>query len=317
MRSPLRASAATASAAAAAASSYPALRAFLSHKSEAYHLDALPAEETRAALLEWYEGNRRHLPWRGDAPPYNGSTAGVNAANPPPVPAATAEGASPSVARSAPAPVDAYGVWVSEIMCQQTRVEAVIPYWLAWMEAFPTVEALAAASEEEVNARWAGLGFYRRARMLHEGSKQVVNEFGGVLPDTVDGLLRIKGVGPYTAGAVASIANGVPAPVVDGNVLRLLSRLCAIATSPKESAFCADGKLSWALAERLVKAGGGKRAGDLNQAMMELGATLCAPGGSGTDVRDPLRGLYRSTAIGRDVFAARRAGELPGWVGAS
>jgi len=131
--------------------------------------------------------------------------------------------------------------------------------------------------------------------MLHEGSKQVVNEFGGVLPDTVDGLLRIKGVGPYTAGAVASIAHGVAAPVVDGNVLRLLSRLCAIATSPKESAFCADGKLSWVLAERLVKAGGGKRAGELNQAMMELGATLCAPGGSGTDVRDPLQGLQELT----------------------
>ena len=102
--------------------------------------------------------------------------------------------------------------------------------------------------------------------MLHEGARQVVADHGGALPTTVDGLLAIKGVGPYTAGAIASIAHGVAAPIVDGNVLRVLSRLCAIAASPKEPAFCADGKLAWALARQLVEADGGVTPGDLNQA---------------------------------------------------
>ena len=142
-------------------SSYPALRAFLDHDSTSYHT-SVPFEEIHAALLKWYRQNRRHLPWRGDSPPYNGSTAGVNG------PGLRIKPAPVKVEAASVATVSAYGVWVSEIMCQQTRVEAVIPYWLAWMEAFPTVQALAAATEEEVNARWAGLGFYRRARMLHE-----------------------------------------------------------------------------------------------------------------------------------------------------
>ena len=126
----------------------------MEHDSEAYHLEG-PTDEMRSALLEWYGQNRRRLPWRGDPPPYNGSTAGINsaAASAPAAPAAPASTPATPVA-----PVSAYGVWVSEIMCQQTRVEAVIPYWLAWMEAFPTVEALAAAGDEEVNARWASTG---------------------------------------------------------------------------------------------------------------------------------------------------------------
>ena len=288
-----------------AADKYPALVKFLQHSDESYHLEQ-PTEEIREALIGWYALNRRRLPWRGDAPPYNGSTAGINAVDskaaaavvPPPPPAAPGAG------------VSAYGVWVSEIMCQQTRVEAVIPYWEAWMQAFPTVEALAAATEEEVNARWAGLGFYRRARMLHEASRQVVGELGGVLPTSVDELMRIKGIGRYTAGAVASISAGVAAPVVDGNVLRVLSRLCAIAANPKEAKFCADGKLAWRLAEQLVRAGGGAQPGELNQALMELGATLCAPGGSGVDGRDPLAPFYASAAIGRDAHRAHRRGEL-------
>ena len=147
----------------AAPSSYPALRAFLAHSSEAYHLDNLPAEQVRTALIDWYDANRRRLPWRGDPPPYNGSTAGINAARPAATTAAAAVAAVAATPSADPPPgevsvIDPYGVWVSEIMLQQTRVEAVIPYWLAWMEAFPTVESLAAASEEEVNAKWAGLG---------------------------------------------------------------------------------------------------------------------------------------------------------------
>ena len=188
---------------------YPAISRFLEHSDDSYHCD-VPFEDVRTALLDWYSQNRRRLPWRGDAPPYNGSTAGINAGGSKAAAAAATAATSPpaALAESPTTAVSAYGVWVSEIMCQQTRVEAVIPYWLAWMEAFPTVEALAAASEEEVNARWAGLGFYRRAKMLHEGSQQVVRELGGALPTTVDGLLKIKGIGPYTAGAIASISAG-------------------------------------------------------------------------------------------------------------
>lgn len=186
--------------------------------------------------------------------------------------------------------------------------QAVVPYWLAWMEAFPTVEALAAASESQVNAQWAGLGFYRRAAMLHAAARQVVDKHGGQIPRTVDGLMGLSGVGRYTAGAIASICFDVAAPVVDGNVLRMLSRLRGVAASPKRPAYC--DKLAWALAERLVVAGGGERPGDLNQAIMELGATYCAPDGTGRDSRDPLRGMYLSTAIGADAARAQAARRL-------
>lgn len=286
---------------------YPALRRFLQHSDVSYHKEGFHAAEVRKELLRWYDANRRRLPWRGDAPPYNGSTAGINTARAPiHVTTVPTSNLPATTLRS----VDPYAVWVSEIMLQQTRVEAVIPYWLAWMEAFPTVESLAAASEDEVNARWAGLGFYRRARMLHEGSRQVVNEFDGKLPTSVEGLMRLKGVGRYTAGAIASICYGIPAPIVDGNVLRVISRLCAVAASPKDASFAGDGQLSWQLAEELVTAGDASRPGDLNQAVMELGATLCAPTGSGTDSRDPLRTFWKSTAIGREAFAALKAGAV-------
>ena len=270
----------------ASASSYPELRKFLAHADASYHLTDLPVEEIRSSLVEWYAQHRRHLPWRGDAPPYNGSTAGF-------AQRAAASSTAPASTAAAPAAVSAYGVWVSEIMCQQTRVEAVIPYWLTWMEAFPTVEALAAASEDEVNAKWAGLGFYRRARMLHEGAKQVVESHGGELPRDVAGLLSIKGIGPYTAGAVASIVGGVAAPVVDGNVLRVVSRLCAVAATAKEPLLCDEKRgVAWTVARALVEAGGGAEPGALNQALMEVGATYCAPAGSGVDGADPLAPFY-------------------------
>ena len=288
----------------ASASSYPELRKFLQHADASYHLTDLPVEDIRSSLVEWYAQHRRHLPWRGDAPPYNGSTAGF-------AQRAAASSPAPSPTAAAPAAVSAYGVWVSEIMCQQTRVEAVIPYWLTWLEAFPTVEALAAASEDEVNAKWAGLGFYRRARMLHEGAKQVVESHGGELPRDVAGLLLIKGIGPYTAGAVASIVGGVAAPVVDGNVLRVVSRLCAVAATAKEPLLCDEKRgVAWTVARALVEAGGGAEPGALNQALMEVGATYCAPAGSGVDGADPLAPFYRSTKLGREAFAAHRAGDL-------
>ena len=162
-----------------------------------------------------------------------------------------------------------YATWVSEIMLQQTRVETVIRYFLTWMERFPTIEALASASAEEVNSVWAGLGYYRRARMLHEGAQHVVRELGGRLPRTVPELLKIKGVGPYTAGAIASIAFAQAAPVVDGNVIRVFSRLHAIDGDPATLL-----KPSWKLAEHLLDR---SRPGDYNQGLMELGATVCTP----------------------------------------
>lgn len=113
--------------------------------------------------------------------------------------------------------ISAYGVWVSEIMLQQTRVEAVIPYYIKWMKSFPTVQSLASATEDEVNAHWAGLGFYRRAKLLHTGAKLVSEEYNGELPKTVNELMKISGIGRYTASAIASIAFGVQVPVVDGN----------------------------------------------------------------------------------------------------
>jgi A/G-specific adenine glycosylase len=115
-------------------------------------------------------------------------------------------------------------VWVSEVMLQQTRVDTVIPYFLRWMQAFPTIDALAAADIEDVNKVWAGLGYYRRCRFLQNGAQYVRSKHNSSLPKTVDELLQIPGIGPYTAGAIASIAFKVKAPLVDGNVMRVLAR---------------------------------------------------------------------------------------------
>ena len=134
-------------------------------------------------LLAWYDQNRRVLPWREEVSPYR--------------------------------------TWVSEIMLQQTRVTAVLPYFARFMEALPTVEALAAADEQQLMALWQGLGYYSRARNLQKAARVIVEEHGGVFPDTYEGLTALPGVGDYTAGAIASIAFGRPVPAVDGNVLRL------------------------------------------------------------------------------------------------
>lgn len=184
-------------------------------------------DEVRAALLQWYARHRRDLPWRQDH--------------------------------------DAYRVWVSEIMLQQTRVAAVLEHYRLFLNAFPTVEALAAASEERVLALWSGLGYYRRARMLHRAARVVVSTLGGVIPRDLETLRSLPGVGRYTAAAIASIAYGEPAAVVDGNVQRVLSRLDARSRS--------DASV-WQRAQQLLDP---RHPGDWNQAMMELGATLCTP----------------------------------------
>jgi A/G-specific adenine glycosylase len=185
----------------------------------------------RAALLSFYDASARDLPWRRVRDPY--------------------------------------ATWVSEIMLQQTRVDTVIPYYSRFLERFPTVHALAEASTEDVLARWSGLGYYRRARMLHAGAKAVVADHGGKLPDAVDALVALPGIGMYTAGAIASIAFGKPAPLVDGNVVRVVSRVFGIEREVSPS----DAEI-WRIAGELVQ---GPRPGDLNQALMDLGATVCAP----------------------------------------
>ncbi|KVI11470.1 adenine DNA glycosylase [Cynara cardunculus var. scolymus] len=200
--------------------------------------------EIRASLLKWYDVNKRDLPWRrindGDA---------------------TDDGERDR---------KAYAVWVSEIMLQQTRVQTVINYFNRWMEKWPSVHHLAQASIEEVNEMWAGLGYYRRARFLLEGAKMIVEE-GGRFPKSVNDLRKVRGIGEYTAGAIASIAFNEAVPVVDGNVVRVIARLKTISANPKDTATV---KNIWRLAGQLVDV---HRPGDFNQALMELGATLCTP----------------------------------------
>lgn len=195
-------------------------------------------QEARAALLAWFGVHRRDLPWRRTRDPY--------------------------------------AIWVSEIMLQQTRVAAVLEHYARWMERFPTVAALAAAEEPEVLALWSGLGYYRRARMLHRAAQLVMEAHGGVLPQSATALQALPGIGAYTAAAVASIAFGEPVAVVDGNVERVALRMLGAdplgQLQPKTAAGKARAVRS--LAQSLVDEG---KAGDSNQAMMELGATVCLP----------------------------------------
>jgi A/G-specific adenine glycosylase len=208
---------------------------------------------------------------------------------------------------------DPYAIWVSEIMLQQTRVATVIPYWQRWMARFPTVSALAEAPLDDVLAAWAGLGYYSRARNLHAGAQTVGARFGGALPSCAAELREVPGIGPYTAGAIASIAFGERAPLVDGNVARVLARVFAIEHDIKSSA---GGKALWAAAGALMHALPEAAApGDLNQGLMELGATLCAP----TQPRCLVCPLGRDCAAARTgrqdelpvVAARKKASELP------
>ncbi len=189
--------------------------------------------KVRAPLLRWYDANRRNLPWRRTRDPY--------------------------------------AIWISEAMLQQTRVETVIPYWERFLETFPDVESLARADLDDVYASWTGLGYYSRARNLKAAAQTVVDEYDGQLPETAERLRELKGIGRYTAGAVASIAFDQEEPLVDGNVIRVFTRLLGIR---EDSAARAVVEGLWTVAAELVR---GPRPGDLNQALMELGATLCTP----------------------------------------
>lgn len=164
---------------------------------------------------------------------------------------------------------DPYRIWISEVMLQQTQVITVLPYYRAFLERFPNVAALAAAGEDEVLAAWSGLGYYRRARQLHAAARRVAA--AGAFPADAAGWQALPGIGPYTAAAIASQAAGEVVPVLDGNVERVLSRRLALAADPKQKD--ARGRLLAAAAELLDP----QRPGDANQALMELGATICRP----------------------------------------
>ena len=187
-------------------------------------------------LLTWYRSNKRDLPWRENK--------------------------------------EAYRIWISEIMLQQTRVEAVKPYFFRFMEHFPTVEALANAPDEELLKCWEGLGYYSRARNLKKAAIVVMEEHGGVLPASREALLALPGIGSYTAGAISSIAYEIPAPAVDGNVLRVLSRVLG---SYDDILKQSTKKKMEDLVVQILKSG---EAGDYNQALIEIGATVCVPNGA-------------------------------------
>ncbi|MFR2561315.1 MAG: A/G-specific adenine glycosylase [Anaeromassilibacillus sp.] len=224
-------------------------------------------------LLEWYGRNARSLPWREEPAPYR--------------------------------------VWVSEIMLQQTRAEAVKPYVARFLTELPDVPALASAPEQQLMKLWEGLGYYSRARNLQKAARVMVEQYGGTLPADYDALLKLPGIGPYTAGAVASIAYGIPVPAVDGNVLRVVMRL----TAGWED--IADPAVKRAVERRMAAILPKDRPGDFNQAMMEAPATVCAPGGS-RNAWLPLNALcegYRQGLRGNSRQSqeeARRIGEEDG-----
>ncbi len=212
-------------------------------------------------LLKWYDSNKRDLPWRHNPTPYR--------------------------------------VWISEIMLQQTRVDPVIPYYLRFMETFPSVEALAAAPEDLLMKYWEGLGYYSRARNLQKAAKSIVE--AGEFPNDFDGWLKLPGVGNYTAGAICSIALGAPTPAVDGNVLRVLSRVLG---SYKDIA-SESVKKEFTGALKAVYPSG--KTSEFTQSLMELGATVCLPNGEPHCNSCPLNKLcyaFKNNLIDRIPFKA-------------
>ncbi len=200
-----------------------------------------PAEQARLQaiiqpLTVWFRENQRNLPWRQEPTPYH--------------------------------------VWLSEIMLQQTRVEAVIPYYLRFLERLPDIASLAVVDEEELMKLWQGLGYYNRARNLKRAAEQSVLEYGGELPADYEKLLKLPGIGSYTAGAIASIAFGIARPAVDGNVLRVISRILGSMEDISQA------KVKKKIEEQLLLVMPGNAPGDFNQALMELGATVCVPNGA-------------------------------------
>lgn len=190
-------------------------------------------KEFQDQFIQWYEQEKRNLPWRYNRDPYR--------------------------------------IWISEIMLQQTRVDTVIDYFYRFMEWFPTIEELATAPEEKLLKAWEGLGYYSRARNIQAAAKQIMSEFDGKMPQTPEEISSLKGIGPYTTGAIASIAFGLPEPAVDGNVMRVVSRL-----------FCIEADIAKASSRKIFDEAMRKiidetYPGEFNQAMMDLGSAICTP----------------------------------------
>jgi A/G-specific adenine glycosylase len=220
----------------------------------------------RRALVAWYARHQRDLPWRRTRDPY--------------------------------------AVWVSEIMLQQTQVATVIPYYERWLRLFPDVRALAAARLDAVLKAWEGLGYYSRARNMRRAAREIITEFRGRFPETVDGLLKLPGVGRYTAGAIASIAFGRDEPALDGNVVRALCRVFRVSENPKQPA---TQRRLRTLAGELLPPG---RAGFFNQALMDLGATVCVPRAPRCNLC-PLNRLCQAHAHGEEAEIPLRTKRKP------
>jgi len=223
--------------------------------------------ELPGLLLQWYDGCARTLPWRETPSPYR--------------------------------------VWISEIMLQQTRVEAVKPYYERFLSQLPTVKALAEASEEQLLKLWEGLGYYNRVRNLQKAAGQVVERFGGELPASFEELRSLPGIGEYTAGAIASIAFGIPVPAVDGNVLRVVARV----TAREDNILDPHVKKRWSREVAAIIPE--NRAGDFNQALMELGAMVCLPGGAPKCAECPLNAVCLAHAGGVELALPVKAAKKP------
>ena len=217
----------------------------------------------REPLMDWYDTHRRVLPWREEPSPYR--------------------------------------TWVSEIMLQQTRVTAVLPYFERFMRELPDVRALAEAPEERLFKLWEGLGYYSRARNLHRAAKIVVDEYGGELPRTVDELKKLPGVGDYTASAIASIHYGAPEPAVDGNLLRVAARVAACGDD------ITDAKVRRQFRDKLAETIDRARPGAWNQALMDLGATVCLPNGAPLCAECPVRSFCAAYREGLTAVLPVRA----------
>ena len=218
-----------------------------------------------AALLRWYEENRRILPWREE--------------------------------------ISSYRTWVSEIMLQQTRVAAVLPYFARFMAAYPSIAALADADEEELMRLWQGLGYYSRARNLQKAARILTDRYGGTFPATYEEITALPGIGDYTAGAILSIAMGKAIPAVDGNVLRVISRITGFAGNVQEGKNRALMR-GW-MAEIIPQ----ETPGAFNQALMDLGAMVCTPNGVPDCENCPARDFCTAHAQGRETVLPVRAGK--------
>ena len=224
-------------------------------------------ENISSALLDWFYKNHRILPFRTDPSPYH--------------------------------------VWLSEIMLQQTRVSAALPYYERFLAALPDIPALAACEEEKLHKLWEGLGYYSRVRNLQKAAKIVCEQYGGQLPADYDALRALPGIGDYTAGAVASISFGIPVPAVDGNVLRVFSRLY------NDPAAVTEPAVKKAFTARVMEHQPPDAPGDYNQALMELGALVCVPNGAPLCEKCPLAHLCAARAAGTALGLPRKAAPKP------